>query len=96
MSLNRYATNSDKTQGEIVKALRKAGWQVWVIKRPVDLLCWRLGVGFRLLECKSPANKRGDPKIDKRQVEQNDFIELTGVPRVTSPEQALAALGVST
>lgn len=87
----RYARKVDTTQAEIVAALRKAGWLVWIIEEPCDLLCFKAGV-WRTLECKSPRNKRGDPKRDKRQAKQDEFIELTGTALVTSAEGALAAL----
>lgn len=85
------ARKVDMTQAAIVSALRKAGWQVWVIEEPCDLLCFRAGV-WKTLECKSPANKRGDPRVDKRQVKQNEFLAMTKTPRATSPESAIAAL----
>lgn len=93
--MTRYARKVDTTQASIVQALRDAGWSVWIIEEPCDLLCWKAGSGFHTLECKTPRNKRGDPRIDKRQVTQNEFLELTGTPRVTSVEAALAAVGVS-
>jgi hypothetical protein len=85
---------SDNSQAGIVEAIQGAGWSVWIIGRPVDLLCWRRRDGFRLLECKTAYGKQ-NPKavIDKRQKEQIEFIELTGTPRVTSPIEALLALG---
>jgi hypothetical protein len=87
----RYARKVDTTQGEIVNALRAVGWQVWIIEEPCDLLCYRAGV-WRTLECKTPRNKAGDPRLDKRQKAQNEFCEATNTPRVTSPAQAIAAL----
>lgn len=88
----RYARKVDTTQAEIVEALRKAGWMVWIIEEPCDLLCYRNGV-WKTVECKTPANKRGDPRLDKRQKAQNVFCTVTGTPRVTSAEAALRALG---
>jgi hypothetical protein len=93
MSLNRYARRSDTTQSLIVEALRTAGWSVWVVGRPVDLLCWKAGV-FRLLEIKTAyGKKKPKARIDKRQDEQNEFIALTGTPVVCTPAAALLALG---
>ncbi len=94
MSIQRWAARTDTSQQPIVNALRKAGWSVWFIGRPVDLLCWKHGRGFQLLECKTARGKK-TPKavIDKRRIEQNEFIELTGVRRVCSPFEALLALG---
>ena len=94
MGYNRYARKPDESQPGIVEALRKAGWRVWIIGRPVDLLCWKAGHGFRCLEAKTAQGKK-KPKavIDKRQKEQIEFINTTGTPRVTSPREALLAVG---
>lgn len=91
MSRNRYAQKRDTTEPAIVEALEKAGWQVWR-ELPVDLLCFRAGV-FKTLECKTPRNKKLDPRKDKRRVKQDAFIAATGTARVTTPEAALAAVG---
>lgn len=90
----RYAAKADKAQPDIVKAVKAAGWLTWIIGRPVDLLCYKAGKGFRLMECKTAQGKK-NPKavIDKRQREQIEFIEATGTPRVTTPEEALRFLG---
>lgn len=94
MSFNRFAKRPDESQAAIVKALREAGWYVWIIGRPVDLLCWKAGKGFRCIECKTARGKK-DPKavVDKRQKEQIQFIETTGTWRVTSAAEALLAVG---
>jgi hypothetical protein len=92
MSINRWATRTDTTQAAIVEAIRKAGWKVWVIKLPVDLLCWHPGADvWQPLECKTPT-KSGKAKLDKRQEEQNRFCDETFTPRVTTPEQAVEFL----
>ena len=90
--MNRYARKTDTTQADIVSALRSAGWHVWLIGIPCDALCYKNGV-FRMLEFKTARNKRGEPRLDKRQTAQAEFCALTGTPYVTSPEQALEALG---
>lgn len=92
MSLNRYAKKKDLTQDAIVKAIRGAGWFVWVLDKPVDLLCWRPDRGFRLLESKSKRKKDGKAVLDKRQKDQMFFCEFTGTPYVTTPEEALKEL----
>ncbi len=94
MTFNRYAKRPDESQAAIVKALRDAGWHVWIIGRPVDLLCWKQGKGFKCLECKTARGKQA-PKavVDKRQKEQIDFIERTGALRVTCAQEALLAVG---
>jgi hypothetical protein len=92
--MTRYARKVDTTQSAIVETLRLAGWMVWVIEEPCDLLCYQPSTGrWQPLECKSPRNKNGDPRLDKRQVKQNEFIKLTGTPRVTSSKEALQAIG---
>ena len=93
MSLARFAKRTDTTQEAIVKALRAAGWLVWVISKPCDLLCWKAG-RFQALEVKTPYGKK-QPKArtDKRQKEQIEFLQATGAPVVTSPMEALLAVG---
>lgn len=94
MSFNRYARRKDTSHDEIVSALRGAGWSVFEIGRPVDLLVWKAGKGFHCLEAKTARGKK-NPKavIDKRRKEQNEFIETTGTPRVTCAQEALLAVG---
>lgn len=94
MGYNRYAKKPDASQSAIIKALKDAGWSVWIIGRPVDLLCWKQGRGFRCLEAKTAYGKKNPKaKIDKRQVEQIEFINTTGTPRVTCAQEALLAVG---
>jgi hypothetical protein len=90
---NRYAKRTDTTQAGIIYDLQSAGWKVWVIGWPCDLLCWKSGRGFHLLECKTPQGKQGKAKVRKDQAEQNAFVELTGVARVTNGQEALLAVG---
>jgi hypothetical protein len=87
-------TASDATQKTIVDALRVAGWKCWVIGWPADLLVWKQGKGFRLLEAKTPNRKDGGYTPRKDQAEQEEFLRLTGTPRVTSAEAALRAVGL--
>lgn len=93
VSFNRYARRSDTTQATIIATLQAAGWTVWVIGWPVDLLCWKECRGFRLLECKTPQGKQGKARVRKDQAEQNAFVDLTGVARVTCGQEALLAVG---
>lgn len=76
----------DATEVEIVYALKVAGAKVERLDRPVDLLV-RYGDRVFLLECD------GITKNRKREQKQLDFIALWDVPRVTTPEQALKAIG---
>jgi hypothetical protein len=86
----RFAKKRDANELQIVAALEAAGWRVYR-ELPVDLLCHKAGV-WKLLEVKEPANKRNEPRLDKRQTEQAAFIALTNTPYVVTPEQALEAL----
>lgn len=84
----------DKSEPAIVTALQDAGYQVHRQMR-VDLAVrkhyWEPGV-VMLIECKTPINKRNGARIDKRQKAQLAFLAQTGVPRVTTPAAALAAV----
>lgn len=90
----RYARKTDTSQQAIVAALRACGWLVFCVGEPCDLFAYKNGV-WRALEVKTPRNKRGDPRLDKRQAEQAEFCRLTDTPYVTTPEGALQALGES-
>ena len=100
---------TDDSQEAIIKDLKKAGWRVDVIGRPVDLLCFKVvsleqllrvtecAGGYRLfvpLEAKTARGKSNPkPTIDKRQKEQIEFINATGTPRVCEGFAALLAVG---
>lgn len=86
--IRRFARKVDTTQAAIIEAVRAAGWQVFLIGEPCDLLCFKHGV-WKTIECKTPRNKRGDPRLDKRQQKQAEFLAATSTPRVTTPEAAL-------
>ena len=89
----RWANKIDATQAAIVKALREAGVQVWVIQRPVDLLTYHRGKWLPI-ECKTPKRKDGKwtPRTDQQA--QTELIDRTAIPCVLSPTDALKALGL--
>jgi hypothetical protein len=96
MSYRIRRDNPDKSKAGIVKDLKKAGFVVYDIGRPVDLLVTHPKWGanrWRLLECKSHKDAKGNVKLDKRQQEQRDFCKAHGVPYVTDAFEALLALG---
>jgi hypothetical protein len=91
--MTRYARKVDKTQAEIAEAVRKAGWLVWCIEEPCDLLCYHVDRDiWRTLECKTPNRKDGTYRQRADQAQQNIFCTITRTPRVTSAETALEAL----
>lgn len=98
MSINRFAAKVDTTRRELVQALRQAGIQVWLIRKPCELLlrfwcnrhhefCWQT------LEAKTPYGKK-DPKarVDPRQKAQRDFLAETDTPVATSFDEAWSRL----
>lgn len=88
MGINRWAAKADSNQGTIVKALRKAGVQVWIIRRPVDLAYFWAGL-YGLLEVKPPDwNGKYSGK------DQEEACTKFGVPVVKTPEEALRAVGL--
>jgi len=94
----RRAAKVDKSQALIVAALRAAGAFVYPIGRPVDLLVkYRDPETFQWLwtpmECKTPGYEKNHLKERK---EQGEFIELHDIPVVTTPSEALRAIGVGT
>ena len=95
--VRHYAKKRDASEPAIVEALTKAGCQVWK-HLPADLLVRvpsdKPGI-FRVLECKTPQGKRKPSlRLDKRQVEQAEFVASTGTPYVTTDIEALRALGL--
>lgn len=89
----KFAKKKDAAQDDVVKKLREAGWKVYIIGYPVDLLCFKNGQ-MKLLEVKTPyGKKKPAAKVDKRQIEQNEFLQFTQTPVVTTPMEALLALG---
>lgn len=94
MTLARYAKKRDLAERPIIDALEAAGWFVWQLDRPCDLLCYHTAKGFRALEVKTGRGKSLRVIHDKRQKAQTDFLILTGTPVVRTPEEALRAVGV--
>jgi len=90
MSLNRYATKRDAVEPDIIEAVTKAGWHCWQLDYPVDLLLWKEGRGFVLMEVKT-----GKGKIRKEQEAQRNFVDTTRTPVVRTPTEALEALGAN-
>lgn len=92
MSLARFAKKRDKAEPAIIQALEAVGAEVWPIDRPVDLLVL-FRMRWHLLEVKTPYGKKQQAKQDKRQEDQIAFLAHTGTPVVTTPVEALRAIG---
>ena len=95
MSLNRYATKRDAVEPDIIDAVTKAGWHCWQLDYPVDLLLWKEGRGFVLMEVKTGKGKNLRVYRDKRQEAQANFVNTTRTPIVRTPTEALEALGAT-
>jgi hypothetical protein len=98
MSAVRRAAKVDSTQAAIVDGLRRMGVRVEIIGQPVDLLCRYWSNRHRdfiwmPIEVKTPYGKR-EPKarVRSEQETQRRFLEETGVPVVTSLDEAVEAL----
>jgi len=91
MSIKRWSTRKDSVQNDIVAALETAGCEVWVIEKPVDLLTLFRGRWIPL-ECKTP-QKNGKARKRTDQEEQTEVIERARIPVVTTPMEALRAVG---
>jgi len=84
----RNAARTDANQGEIVKALRSIGCQVYYIKLPVDLLVsgGRLGNANLLMECKVHGEKLNG-------LQEAFWIRWPGAKVVVhSPQEAIEAV----
>jgi hypothetical protein len=91
----RYNGKRDKSESDIVTALERVGAEVWPLDYPVDLLV-RFRQRWHLLEVKTPYGKAKKARRDKRQEAQINFIETPGTPIVTTPMEALRAVGAVT
>lgn len=92
MSINRFAKKRDKSEPAIIQALERVGAEIWVLDYPVDLLC-RFRSQWFLLEVKTPYGKAGKARTDRRQEAQNNFVASTNTPIITTPMEALQAIG---
>lgn len=97
MKYRGYDAKRDQSEKPIVEALEKAGWEVHR-KLTVDLLCLKRmtdgQVQMKLLEVKTAQGKRNPkaPVRKDRQV-QNEFCQRWGIPKPTTPIEALLAVG---
>lgn len=89
MSLNRFAKRRDIAEPGIIKALELVGAEVWVLDRPVDLLTFYRG-RWMPLEVKT-----GKYRPRKDQAAQAAVIERRAIPVVTTPLEALRAIGAA-
>lgn len=89
VTIKRWASKRDATEGDIVEALRDAGAQVEYLDTPCDLL-----VRYRGIVCVLEVD--GITRNRKRKAEQLKFLREWGVPLVKTPEQALKAIGAIT
>lgn len=100
MTFARYARKVDSTQATIKQGLEEGGVQVWIISEPCDLLCYfwcpkHTRYCWQTLECKPLIGKKvPKARIRTDQPEQNEFLERTKTPVVTSVTEALLALSV--
>lgn len=89
MSINRRAARVDANQSAIVDRLRECSVSVYIIGKPVDLLCCHpLTKALSLLEVKNPD---GSDRITK---EQAEFMSTWPSPVhiVRSPDEAVRAV----
>lgn len=96
MSLARRAKKRDTSEPAIIQAIEAVGFEVWILDRPCDLAVrkavWPPGI-FQLLEVKTPYGKKQKARQDPRQEEQIEFLARTRTPVVTTPLEALRAIG---
>jgi len=92
MSLARFAKKRDRSEPAIIQALEQVGAEVWALDKPVDLLV-RFRKQWHLLEVKTPYGKQQKARKDSRQEEQIEFLTRTDTPIVTTPMEALRAIG---
>ncbi len=81
----RYANKRDIAERQIVDALRDAGYLVWILNEPGDLLCQRRDGTQQLIEVKT-----GRGKLSKKQEETRDAGWV--IPVVRTVAEAIDAL----
>ncbi len=84
MGPRHYRRSTDKNEAPIVAALKAAGWKVWKIAEPVDLLVKKHGI-IGTIEVKNP---HGRDRLQDSQIDHLDGGGNCGVVR--SIEDALA------
>ena len=98
MSYMRYARKNDKSQPEAVAELRKLGYIVEIIGKPVDVMVrhhlWPENV-WCVAEFKTP-NAKGEVVMRKDRVDQQSFCNDHNVPYWTGIESALNYLQLAT
>lgn len=92
MKYRGYNAKRDHAEPAIVEALERAGWEVFR-ELPTDLLVYKPSKGWRVLETKTKRKADGSAVLDKRQAKQAGFCLRTHTAYVTTPEEALRALG---
>lgn len=86
----RFALKVDSTQKSIVSGLREAGFKVWLIGEPCDLLTYYPAKQrWRPLECK-PTDLHNRNRKD--QESQAEFLASYAVPVVRTVGEAITAL----
>lgn len=89
MSLSRFAKKRDKAEPAIIQALEQVGAEVWALDNPCDLLTLYRG-RWQPLEVKT-----GKYRPRRDQAEQTAVLSRTAIPVVTTPLEALQAIGAT-
>ncbi len=64
MTINRWAAKTDPNQPEVVAGLRAAGYKVFILKRPCDLLAYKDKCAW-FIEVKMPGKEKDLTKFQK-------------------------------
>ena len=89
MSINRFAARIDANKKEIVKGLRQAGYYVYDLRRPTDLLVWTGGLWIPL-EIKT---EKGTPTAAQRKFFDEAKGPVVIATSLTEAIEKLEALG---
>lgn len=81
MSLNRYDARRDANEGDIIDGLKRTGFSVYQLNKPLDLLVWpKAGGRFGLIEVKDP--KQPPSRRRLKPAQQEFFAQSEGCPRI--------------
>ena len=89
MSLARYAKRRDANERELIAIFQAAGFLVWQIDRPAELLLYRAG-RWAVVEIKDGTRIPSERKLTASQRADHALLPAGSIPIIESVDDALA------
>ena len=89
MSLARFAKRRDANERELIAIFQAAGFLVWQIDRPADLLLYRAG-RWAVIETKDGAKVPSRRQLTPSQRADHALLPAGAIPIIESVDDALA------